>query len=176
MDKSPVFPGAPPKGRGGLSLSNDKPVESRPGAGKPTWGIIATLIKQQEQLNVSQSITADNSQVAIGALTTHSGEITNTDDLDDTDIDDTLDTEHDVFNEFIPQGDDPNIDVLDLIKIEGTPPLRKKIRILLERYRSVFATTLSPEPAIIPPFELEVDKEKWEQYSNRGPRAFKNNR
>ena len=33
----------------------------------------------------------------------------------------------------------------------------------------MFATTLSPEPALIPPFELNVDKEKWEQSSNRGP-------
>ena len=153
-----------------IHLSNDKPVESRPGAGKPTWGIIATLIKQQEQLNVSQERTTDNSQVAMGAFTNSSDKITNTDDLDDTDVDDTLDTEHDVFNEFISHdGDDPDTDVLDLIKIEGTPALRSKIRILLEQYRSVFATTLAPEPATIPPFELEVDKEKWEQFTNRGP-------
>ena len=33
----------------------------------------------------------------------------------------------------------------------------------------MFATTLNPEPALIPPFELDVDKEKWEQFSNRGP-------
>jgi hypothetical protein len=33
----------------------------------------------------------------------------------------------------------------------------------------VFATTLPSEPAIIPPFELSVDKERWEQFSNRGP-------
>ena len=67
------------------------------------------------------------------------------------------------------EGDDPNTDVLDLVTIEGTPALRVRIRTLLEKYRSVFATTLSPEPALIPPSELEVDKEKWEQFSNRGP-------
>jgi hypothetical protein len=33
----------------------------------------------------------------------------------------------------------------------------------------VFATTLSTEPADKLPFELNVDQEKWETYSNRGP-------
>ena len=161
-----------------------KPVESRPGVTQ-TWGIIATLIKQQEQLNVSQSDdtplddTADNSidtclntETTLSSLTAASDVSTfmDLDDcLEDPDADDTLDTEHDVFNEFISGGDDPNIDVLDLIKIEGTLPLRARIRILLEKFRDVFATTLSEEPAMIPPFTLDVDKEKWEQFSNRGP-------
>ena len=68
--------------------------------------------------------------------------------------------EHDVFKEFMPDGDDPNADVLDLITIEGSVKLQGRIRILLERYRDVFATTLSPEPANISPFELEVDIDK----------------
>jgi hypothetical protein len=33
----------------------------------------------------------------------------------------------------------------------------------------VCSQPLSSEPADIPPFELNVDKEKWESYSNRGP-------
>jgi hypothetical protein len=53
--------------------------------------------------------------------------------------------------------------------IEGTPALRSQIRRILEEYRSVFATTLSKELATIPPFELEVNLEQWEQFSNRGP-------
>ena len=36
-----------------------------------------------------------------------------------------------------------NIDILDLIKIEGSPSLRARIRTLLENYRSLFATTFS---------------------------------
>ena len=85
-------------------------------------------------------------------------------------FDNTLDTEHDVFAEFnMNEGDDPDTDVLDLVTIEGTAALRVRIRTLLEKYRDVFATTLNPEPALIPPFELDVDKEKWEQFSNRGP-------
>mgnify|MGYP000173012454 FL=1 len=79
------------------------------------------------------------------------------------------DTEHDVFNDFIYTGDDPNIDILNLIKVEGSPSLRIGIRKLLERYRSVFATTLPEKSADIPPFELTVNKEKWEKHSNRGP-------
>jgi hypothetical protein len=115
-----------------------KPVESRPGATQ-TWGIVATLIKQQEQLNVSQLNTVDNSKDAICAFTNDSEEIASTDDLDDT-----LDTEHDVFSNFdIHNGDDPLTDDLDKITAEGTPVLRSRLRILLEKYRDVFSTTLS---------------------------------
>jgi hypothetical protein len=49
------------------------------------------------------------------------------------------------------------------IQVESSPALRKRIRILLEKYRSLFATTLHS------PFELNVEKEKWEQFFNRGP-------
>ena len=69
----------------------------------------------------------------------------------------------------MPDGDDPDADVLDQVTIEGSVDLRCRIRVLLEKYRDVFATTLAPEPARIPAFELEVDIEKWEQFSNRGP-------
>jgi hypothetical protein len=62
---------------------------------------------------------------------------------------------------------DPNVDVLDLITVKGSPKLRVEIRILLEKYRDAFATTLSTEQADVPHFELEVDKEKWESYSKR---------
>jgi hypothetical protein len=81
--------------------------------------------------------------------------------LDGDDNSETLDTEHDVFADFISKGDDPSIDVLDLIQIEGSPALRKRIRTVLEKYRPVFATSLPSEPAKLPPFELIVDKERW---------------
>jgi hypothetical protein len=84
----------------------------------------------------------------------------------DNEYSNTLDTEHDVFADFISKGDDPDIDILDSIQIEGSTALRVRIRTLLEKFRSVFATTLSSEPAIIPPFKLNVDKERWEQFSN----------
>jgi hypothetical protein len=40
-----------------IPRSNDKPVDSRPGVDQ-TWSLIAALIKQQEQLDISQQ-TAD---------------------------------------------------------------------------------------------------------------------
>jgi hypothetical protein len=147
-----------------------------------TWGIIATLIKQQEQLNESHLKTTDNSLIAmdkthatISALT-KSEVVTNNYDNDDnsSECSDTLDIEHDVFRYFTSKGDDPDIDILDLIQIEGSPALRIRIRTLLEKYRGVFATTLPSEPASIPPFKLNVDKEKWEQFSNRGPPRVQN--
>ena len=141
-----------------------------------TWGKIATLIKQQAQLDESQIETTDNSQDARDNYRTLSA-LMNDEDITNKSIDDdstsqcsdTLDTEHDVFKDFIYTGDDPNIDVLNLIQVEGSPALRIGIRKLLEKYRDVFATTLPEESARIPPFELTVDKEKWEQHSNRGP-------
>jgi predicted transcriptional regulator len=37
----------------------------------------------------------------------------------------------------------------------------------------VFATTLSTDPADIPPFELLVDKQKWESYLTEDHLAYK---
>jgi hypothetical protein len=151
-----------------IHLSDDKSCRRRV---SQTWGIIATLIKQQEQLNESQPMeTVSNSQdVQNDALTSSEDITTAVVDNDTDDIDNILDTEHDVFNDFIPENDDPSVDVLDSIKVEGSPALRVRIRILLEKHRAVFATTLSKEPADIPPFDLMVDKDKWESYQNRGP-------
>jgi Rps23 Pro-64 3,4-dihydroxylase Tpa1-like proline 4-hydroxylase len=77
--------------------------------------------------------TVDNSQDAKSAFITNEEiireeYIDHSHDDDDDDFDDTLDTEHGVFNDFINQGDDPSTDVLDLIMIEGTPELRAQIR------------------------------------------------
>ena len=144
-----------------------KPVERRPGVFLKTWGIIATLIKQQEQLNVSHNNTADNSIADNSDFTGTASEGPH-EESPPMDFDDTLETEHDVFSDFTGPVSDTNDD-LDTITVEGSPALKSRIRILLEQYRDVFSTTLSDEPAIIPPFELEVDKEKWEQFSNRGP-------
>jgi hypothetical protein len=156
-------------------ISSDKP-ERRV---LQTWGIIATAIKQQEQLNESHYITTDNIQDAMDKTLDTISAITDGDDTGqsllyiqgehDNEYSDTLDTDHDVFADFISKGDDPNIDILDSIQIEGSPALRVRIRILLEKVKSVFATSLPSEPAIMPPFELSVNKERWEQFSNRGP-------
>jgi hypothetical protein len=81
-----------------IHLSSDKPVERKPGVAQ-TWGMIATLIKQQEQLDVPQK-TADNSQDAISALIKNEAIVredsyidhSHDDDDNDDDFDDTLDT------------------------------------------------------------------------------------
>jgi hypothetical protein len=123
-----------------------------------TWGIIATVIKQQEQLNESHLKTTDNSQVAIANTLDTIRAITDCDDtahslekaLENDENSNTLDTEHDVFADFISKGDDPNIDILDFITVRGSPALRVRIRAVLEKYRSVFKTTLPEDPALIP--------------------------
>jgi hypothetical protein len=130
--------------------------------GSQTWGIIASLIKQQQELNESQPIEAiSTSQVVHShALDQHDEDIITADTEDSTTNDFVLTTEHDVFKEFMPENTDPEVDVLDSVTFEGSPELRVNIRILFEKYRSVFATTLSTEQADIPPFELNIDQEK----------------
>ena len=148
-----------------------------------TWGIVATLIKQQEQLNEPLCATPnldDGEPVLESNLLERSVVEINTvvkinsfdDDIENDDLmslDDTMNIEHDAFGPWLSQEDASEIDVLSLVTIEGSAYLQFHIRILLEKYRSVFATTLPPEPAIIPPFELNVDKLKWEVFANRGP-------
>jgi hypothetical protein len=136
-----------------------------------TWGIIASLIKQQQELNESQSIEAISTSQVVDShtLDQHDEDIITADTEDTTTDDFVLTTEHDDFKEFMPEDTNPEVDLLDSVTVEGSPELRVNIGILLEKYRSVFATTLSTEPAEIPPFKLSVDKEKWESYSNRGP-------
>jgi hypothetical protein len=117
-------------------LSSDKPERGV----AQTFGIIATDIKQQEQLNESHSAneshfaTTDNSRVAIDMDKTQAtiSAFTNSEDYTNDDADSscdskTLDTEHDVFQDFISKGDDPSIDVLNQIQIAGSPALRVKI-------------------------------------------------
>jgi hypothetical protein len=151
-----------------IHLSDDNSCSPR---GSQTWGIIASLTKQQQELDESQPIEAiSTSQVVHShALDQYDEDIIIPDTEDSTDDDFVLTTEQDVFKEFMPEDTDPEVDVFESVIVEGSPELRVNIRILLEKYRGVFATTLSTEPADIPPFELSVDKEKWESYSNRGP-------
>ena len=37
------------------------------------------------------------------------------------------------------------------------------------KYKQTFTDELDSQPANIEPFDLKVDKGKWEQYKNRGP-------
>ena len=52
------------------------------------------------------------------------------DDIDNQDVmsvDDTIDVEHDAFTPWLPTGDDPEVDVLSLITVEGSPDLQRLI-------------------------------------------------
>ena len=67
-----------------------------------------------------------------------------------------------------PSGDG-NIDMIDKITICSTPEQQKRIRDLFVKYTQIFKDELDSQPAKIEPFDLKVDKGKWEQYKNRGP-------
>ena len=58
---------------------------------------------------------------------------------------------------------------MDRMTIEGSPELQIAIRKLCLKYRQIFSDQLDAKPASIPPFGLQVDKQKWEVFKNRGP-------
>jgi hypothetical protein len=47
-------------------------------------------------------------------------------------------------------------------QIEGSPELKGRILQLLEKYRECFRRTVAPEPADIPPMEIDADVDRWE--------------
>ena len=72
---------------------------------------------------------------------------------------------------FAPFRNDPQDNTMDLlvkITISGSPEQQKRIRELCEKYRHIFKDELDATPATLTPFELDVDKKKWETYKNRG--------
>jgi HD-GYP domain-containing protein (c-di-GMP phosphodiesterase class II) len=66
-----------------------------------------------------------------------------------------------MFAPFRPEPAGPTADPLDKITISGTAVQQQRIRKLCEKYRQIFKDTLTP-------FELDIDKKKWETYKNRG--------
>jgi hypothetical protein len=52
------------------------------------------------------------------------------------------------------------------ISIHGPDTLQKEINILLPKYKKQFCTQVRPEPAHLPPFELTIDKDQWENKKN----------
>ena len=63
-------------------------------------------------------------------------------------------------------------DVLDLVYIEGDDITRARIREFLSQFRDLFSKQLRPEPANVPPMQLTVDVERWENdpANHRPPR------
>ena len=52
-------------------------------------------------------------------------------------------------------------------RVYGTPELQESIHRVCSKYDSVFSRTLSSDPALIPPMELDVDHLKWGHNKNR---------
>ena len=107
----------------------------------PNWGTIATLIKRQQQSIEDEPLDEDGVNNA----------------------------NHDTFAPWINSVTSTEAEVLDQITIEGDQDLRINLRLLLAKYKDIFNKTLSEEPARIPPFDLKVDKDKWNKPANRGP-------
>jgi transposase InsO family protein len=63
----------------------------------------------------------------------------------------------------------PNNPLLSAIVIEGNVGLQNALVLLIQKYSHIFRNDLAKDPADIPPFELQVDMEKWRNPKNRGP-------
>ena len=54
-------------------------------------------------------------------------------------------------------------------EIFGDESLQRDIRTLCEEYKDIFSTSLRPEPALLPPMELQVDTDKRKDRANSRP-------
>ena len=92
-----------------------------------------------------------------------------TDHFIDNDLIDNIKT--DTFSPWLPDKivSNESTDILDSIHVEGSEQLQKGIRLLLEKFRHIFANVLPATAALMTPFELIVDQVKWRQSRNRGP-------
>jgi hypothetical protein len=51
---------------------------------------------------------------------------------------------------------------MEMLHVEGTQTFRESLEKLVSKYSHVFATTVRRDPALLPPLNIEVDHEKWE--------------
>ena len=64
----------------------------------------------------------------------------------------------------------PQEDALSLIQFYGSELLQKRLREMCTKYKHIFRTSLTAQPAKIPPMELHVDEKKWrEAKDNKRP-------
>ena len=94
-----------------------------------------------------------------------------------TEIDDYCDSEwhapafeaYDTLFKETPAADD----IKSLVTIEADSNLSlSDVHELLDEYSDIFSETLKAEPALVPPLELTVDKQMWEQPKHHSaPRA-----
>jgi hypothetical protein len=56
---------------------------------------------------------------------------------------------------------------------EGSDEFRANLLQLLEEYEDIFRTTVGPEPADVPPMDIQVDENKWNELKGMsGPARF----
>lgn len=100
----------------------------------------------------------------VAALLQEPEQLVGVDDFGDEEIDYNA---KDMFTPFrTPKGKD---DPIVKITIEGSPLLQQQIRELCYAYKHIFSDKLDSRPARLTPFELNVDKAKWETFKNRCP-------
>ena len=85
-------------------------------------------------------------------------------------IDDINNDKTDTFAPFLtPEPTTPVTSFLNEITFGGDEDLQTRLRTLCTEYSDIFSDTLPPQAAKLDPFEINVDKEKWECESNRTP-------
>ena len=100
----------------------------------------------------------------VAALLREPEQLLGVDDFGDEEIDYNL---KDMFAPFrTPKGRD---DPIAKITIEGSPKLQQQIKELCYVYKDIFSDKLDLRPAMLTPFEIHVDKAKWETFKNRCP-------
>ena len=87
----------------------------------------------------------------------------------------------------LDDGDEDDIDVLlnaadksttttspiDLISVESPPELAATIKSILNTYESCFREEVNAQPAVVPPFQLEVDRDQWDgEFANKQAPRF----
>ena len=127
---------------------NETPLECRQEIATPT-----TIVLAPAQTDRS-----------VAALLQEPEQLLGVDNYGDEEIDYNL---KDMFAPFrAPKGTD---DPVAEITIEGSPKLQEKIKELCYVYKEIFSDKLDSRPASLTPFELNVDKSKWEMFKNRCP-------
>ena len=118
--------------------------------GQPNRGLLSAMTEQDNNEDLSP-MTWNPSRVILA--------------VDDIDNDKT-----DTFAPFLTNASpSPATSFLDEITFGGDASLQSGLRALCSEYADIFSDTLPKKAADLKPFEINVDKAKWEQDSNRTP-------
>ncbi len=82
----------------------------------------------------------------------------------------SIEYEEDIIKQMFFEQKNNEEQLIDLITFASSSiELNSKLKTLCLKYISVFRKDLNPEPAIIPPFDIQVSKDIWERNENRLP-------